>query len=56
MDLVLVDKEGRVFIVDIKTGRESKWKNYKNTNFWVCRGINEVITLHNQINKLPRTE
>jgi hypothetical protein len=33
MDLVLVDKEGRVFIVDIKTGRESKWKNYKNQGY-----------------------
>ena len=28
MDLVLVDKTGKVFIIDIKTGREDKWKDY----------------------------
>jgi hypothetical protein len=28
MDLILVDKNGKVFIVDIKTTREDKWQKY----------------------------
>lgn len=28
IDLMMVDREGKVFIVDIKTGAESKWNNY----------------------------
>jgi len=30
VDLIMVDREGRVFIVDIKTGAESKWNKYNN--------------------------
>jgi hypothetical protein len=30
IDLMMVDREGRVFIVDIKTGEESKWNKYNN--------------------------
>ena len=28
IDLMIVDRNGKVFIIDIKTGAESKWENY----------------------------
>ena len=30
IDLILVDRQGKVFIVDMKTGSQSKWENFNN--------------------------
>ena len=32
IDMIIVDKLGRTFIVDLKTGKKSKWENYKTLN------------------------
>lgn len=49
MDLILVDKNGKVFIVDIKTGRDSKWQNYNNPGYASREANNLQLTAYKNL-------